>query len=121
MSNMEFLDPQEAEKFKKQKWPMFCGTPCSPSSGAPDDRVGRFCGILFSGRFRGEVRWPASDIVVGFKNWLIVGVLGNSVGLSSFPGASAFLTIFLVVGRSKVGFLVLMVVAAGLWFPVSVG
>ena len=25
---MKFLDPQEAEKFKKQKWLMFCGTPC---------------------------------------------------------------------------------------------
>ena len=28
MSNTEFLDPQEAEKFKKQKWPLFCWTPC---------------------------------------------------------------------------------------------
>ena len=26
---MEFPDPYEAEKFKKQKWLMFCGTPCS--------------------------------------------------------------------------------------------
>ena len=29
MSNMEFLDPQEAEKFKKQKCLMFSGTPCT--------------------------------------------------------------------------------------------
>ena len=26
---MEFLDPLEAEKFKKQKCVQFCGTPCS--------------------------------------------------------------------------------------------
>ena len=28
MSKMKFLDPQEAEKFKKQKWKQFCWTPC---------------------------------------------------------------------------------------------
>ena len=28
MSKMEFLDPKEAEKFKKQKWKQFCWTPC---------------------------------------------------------------------------------------------
>ena len=29
MPNTKFLDSVEAEKFKKQKWPMFCGTPCN--------------------------------------------------------------------------------------------
>ena len=29
MSKMEFLDPLEAEKFKKQKCVQFCRTPCS--------------------------------------------------------------------------------------------
>ena len=28
MSKMKFLDLEEAEKFKEQKWVMFCGTPC---------------------------------------------------------------------------------------------
>ena len=28
MPNTKFLESLEAEKFKKQKWPMFCGTPC---------------------------------------------------------------------------------------------
>ena len=28
MLKMEFLDPLEAEKFKKQKCVQFCGTPC---------------------------------------------------------------------------------------------
>ena len=28
MSKIEFLDPKEAEKFKKQKWNVFCWTPC---------------------------------------------------------------------------------------------
>ena len=28
MSKTEFLDPLEAEKFKKQKCVQFCGTPC---------------------------------------------------------------------------------------------
>ena len=32
MSNMEFLDTQEAEKFKKQKWIQYCGTPCRSSA-----------------------------------------------------------------------------------------
>ena len=93
----------------------------SPSSGAPDDRVGRFRGIFFIGRFRDNVGWLASDIVGRFKNWLVMGVLGDSVGLSSFFGATAFLTFFLEVGRSKVGFLLLMVVAAGSRFLVSIG
>ena len=43
----------------------------NPSSGAPDDGVGRYRGILSSGRFREEVRWLASDIVGGFKIWLV--------------------------------------------------
>ena len=29
VSNMEFLDPKEAKKFKKEKWIQYCGTPCS--------------------------------------------------------------------------------------------
>ena len=29
MSNKKFLDPLEAEKFKKQKCVQFCGAPCS--------------------------------------------------------------------------------------------
>ena len=29
MSNMEFLDPLEAEKLAKQKWLQFYETPCS--------------------------------------------------------------------------------------------
>ena len=29
MAKIEFLDPEEAEKFKKQKWNVFCWTPCS--------------------------------------------------------------------------------------------
>ena len=28
MAKIEFLDPEEAEKFKKQKWNVFCWTPC---------------------------------------------------------------------------------------------
>ena len=31
MSKMEFLDPLEAEKLKKQKCVQFCGTPCIKS------------------------------------------------------------------------------------------
>ena len=29
MSKMEFLDPKETEKFKKQKRVQFCRTPCT--------------------------------------------------------------------------------------------
>ena len=29
MSKIEFLDPYEAEKFKKQKCDVFCWTPCN--------------------------------------------------------------------------------------------
>ena len=29
MSKMKFLDKQEAEKVKKQKWDVFCWTPCN--------------------------------------------------------------------------------------------
>ena len=28
MSKMEFQNPKEAEKLKKQKWTVFCRTPC---------------------------------------------------------------------------------------------
>ena len=29
MSKMAFLEPKEAEKFEKQKWIQYCGTPCT--------------------------------------------------------------------------------------------
>ena len=35
MPNTKFLGSLEAEIFKKQKWPMFCGTPCIEGAVPP--------------------------------------------------------------------------------------
>ena len=47
MSNMEFLDPLEAEKFNKQKWKQFWWTPCNTK-----DMIHRILrGVLSFGQF----------------------------------------------------------------------
>ena len=36
---MEFLDPQEAEKFKKQKWKQICWTPCKKHANLQEESI----------------------------------------------------------------------------------
>ena len=49
---MEFLDPEEAYKFKKQKWKQYCGTPCTIPDGwvrvelGNRNKLGLSCAIL---------------------------------------------------------------------------
>ena len=73
--------------------PLQSGFPI-PNSGAADDRVGRFGGIILFGRFRDEVlRSGASDIKGSVKFRRVGGVLGNSKGLSSsLSGSTSCLT-----------------------------
>ena len=80
MSNMEFLDTLEAEKFKKQKWLMFCGTPCKPTF------FGSKFPLLHSG-----TTWKWESFMCSLKSFCVLSLSSQKLHLklgSDFLNAS---------------------------------
>ena len=66
---MEFLDTKEAEKSKKQKWLMFCGTSCIECSGLFSS--GPHWTIEFTGRSHVNQMFWCGKIAI-FRQWMMI-------------------------------------------------